>query len=200
YRSVSSNRVRIGIGHLGDGPPDDQGAVPTPGSALPLPAPLPNATAGTLTAAEVQTIIAQSVSAAASINRNVTVAVVDREVNVLGVFRMTGAAGTTTIRSVGTAGKGLEGTVVPSDLAAISKAGTGALFSTSGNAFSTRTAGFIIQEHFPPGVSFRAGGPLYGVQFSSLPCSDIKKPGLPLGLSADPGGLPIYKNGVAIGV
>ena len=29
YRSVMSNRVRIGIGHVGGGPPDDPGAVPT---------------------------------------------------------------------------------------------------------------------------------------------------------------------------
>jgi uncharacterized protein GlcG (DUF336 family) len=86
-----------------------------------------------------------------------------------------------------------------SRFAAISKAGTAALFSTSGNAFTTRTAGFIIQEHFPPGVNFRSGGPLYGVQYSSLPCSDIKIPGLPLGLSADPGSMPIYKNGIAQG-
>ncbi len=199
YHGVASNRVRVAIGHFGGGPPDDEGAVPTPGSASPLPTPVINATAGTLTPDDVRTIIAQAVSAAASLNRNVTMAVVDREVNVLGVFRMTGAPGSTTIRSVGAAGKGLEGILVPSELAAISKAGTAALFSTSGNAFSTRTAGFIIQEHFPPGVDFRPGGPLYGVQFSSLPCSDIKRPGLPLGLSADPGGLPLYKNGVAVG-
>ncbi|MDQ3474554.1 MAG: heme-binding protein, partial [Acidobacteriota bacterium] len=96
-------------------------------------------------------------------------------------------------------GMGLEGSIVPSSLVAISKAGTGALFSTGGNAFTTRTAGFIIQEHFPPGIDFRSGGPLYGVQFSSLPCSDIKIPGLPLGLSADPGGLSIYKDGLAVG-
>ncbi|MEP6570361.1 MAG: carboxypeptidase-like regulatory domain-containing protein [Acidobacteriota bacterium] len=30
YRGSSSNRVRIGIGHLGGGPADDQGATPTP--------------------------------------------------------------------------------------------------------------------------------------------------------------------------
>ena len=48
-------------------------------------------------------------------------------------------------------------------------------------------------------IDFRSGGPLYGVQFSSLPCSDIKKPALPLGLSGDPGGLPIYKDGMAVG-
>ena len=197
YRGASSNRVRVAMGHIGGGLPDDQGAVPTPGT--PNAPATPGATAGNLTTGEVQTIISQAVSAAVSLNRNVTVAVTDREANVLGVFVMSGAPASTTIRSVGTNGRGLEGTVVPADLAAISKAGTGSLFSTTGNAFTTRTAGFIIQEHFPPGVQFRSGGPLYGVQFSSLPCSDIKKPALPLGLSADPGGLPIYKNGVAVG-
>jgi hypothetical protein len=30
-RGVSSNRVRLGVGHIGGGPPDDFGAVPTPG-------------------------------------------------------------------------------------------------------------------------------------------------------------------------
>ena len=196
YRGIASNRVRVGVGHVGGGLPDDEGAVPTPGTPVHI---VPPATAGNLTTTEVQTIISQAVSAAASLNRAVTVAVTDREGNVLGVFVMTAAPASTTIRSVGTLGRGLEGTVVPASLAAISKAGTGSLFSTSGNAFTTRTAGFIIQEHFPPGVQFRSGGPLYGVQFSSLPCSDIKKPALPLGLSADPGGLPIYKDGVAVG-
>ncbi len=157
------------------------------------------AAAQSLSSTDVQTLIAQAVSAAVQLNQNVTVAVTDREGNVLGVFVMTGASSTTQIRSVGAIGHGLEGLNVPSFAAAISKAGTGALFSTTGNAFTTRTAGFIIQEHFPPGVDFRAGGPLYGVQFSSLPCSDIKRPGLPLGLSGDPGGMPVYKNGVAVG-
>jgi uncharacterized protein GlcG (DUF336 family) len=196
YRGNSSNRVRVAMGHIGGGLPDDEGAVPTPGSPVPT---APSATAGNLTIGDVQTIISQAVSAAVALNRAVTVSVTDREANVLGVFVMTGAPATTTIRSVGTLGRGLEGTVVPASLAAISKAGTGSFFSTGGNAFTTRTAGFIIQEHFPPGVQFRSGGPLYGVQFSSLPCSDIKKPALPLGLSGDPGGLPIYKDGVAVG-
>ncbi|HEY6189560.1 MAG TPA: heme-binding protein [Pyrinomonadaceae bacterium] len=198
YRGAASNRVRVGIGHLGGGPPDDAGAQPTPGSIAPAPPPQ-NATAGTLTTDDVRTLISQAVSTAVQLGRAVTVAVTDREGNVIGVFQMTGAPPTTLIRSVGAQGNGLEGMSVSSTLAAISKAGTGALFSTTGNAFTTRTAGFIIQEHFPPGVSFRPGGPLYGVQFSSLPCSDIKKPGLPLGLSGDPGGLPVYKNGAAVG-
>jgi uncharacterized protein GlcG (DUF336 family) len=209
YQGLKSNRVRVGIGHVGDGPPDDQGAVPTPGGITPPNQPA--ATAGTLTTSEVQTIIAQAVSAAAAISHPVTVAVTDREGNVLGVFKMTGAPATTQLRGggpgptlapspiTGFVATGLDGTIVPASLAAISKAGTASLFSTRGNAFTTRTAGFIIQEHFPPGVDFKSGGPLYGVQFSSLPCSDIKKPGLPLGLSGDPGSAPIYKNGEAVG-
>ena len=195
YHGISSNRVRLGIGHIGDGPPDDDGALPTPGSA----APGSTTAAAAITPTEARTVIEQAVSAAVQLNRAVTVVVTDRENNLIGTFSMTGAPATTTVRSVGTLGHGLEGTVVPALLAATSKAGTGALFSTSGNAFTTRTAGFIIQEHFPPGVNFRSGGPLYGVQFSSLPCSDIKKPGLPLGLSGDPGGLPIYRNGAVVG-
>ena len=82
--------------------------------------------------------------------------------------------------------------------AATAKASTAAFFSTTGNAFSTRTAGFIIQEHFPPGISFRAAAHCTASS-SLLPCSDIKKPSARLGLSADPGGLPIYKNGLPAG-
>ncbi|HEY3026250.1 MAG TPA: carboxypeptidase regulatory-like domain-containing protein [Pyrinomonadaceae bacterium] len=33
YRGTSSNRVRVGIGHIGGGPPDDPAAIPTPGQA-----------------------------------------------------------------------------------------------------------------------------------------------------------------------
>ena len=198
----------MGIGHTGGGPPDDVGAVPTPGP-LGVQSPNNSLTAGTLTPAEVQTIIAQAVSAAASINKPVTVAVTDREGNVLGLFAMTGAPAMMQLRGggplqtpdpvTGLVPVGLEGTKLPSQLGAISKAGTSSLFSTTGNAFTTRTASFIIQEHFPPRVHFQGSGPLYGVQFSSLPCSDIKKPALPLGLSGDPGSMPIYKNGIAQG-
>ena len=209
YHGLQSNRVRVGIGHVGDGPPDDSGSVPTPGTIAPPPQPA--TTAGTLTTAEVQTIIAQAVSAAAQLGHPVTVAVTDREANVLGVFKMTGAPLTTQFRGGGPGPSrvpdpltgfvtvGFDGTVVPAKLAAISKAATASIFSTRGNAFTARTASFIIQEHFPPGVDFKPGGPLYGVQFSSLPCGDIKIPGLPLGLSGDPGSVPIYKNGEAVG-
>lgn len=152
-----------------------------------------------LTVADVQTIIAQAVSKAAAMNMPVTVSVTDKEGNLLGTFAMTGAPANTLIRSVGQAGQGLENLSVPSSAASNSKAGTAGIFSTGGNAFTTRTASFIIQEHFPPAIDNRPGGPLYGVQFSTLPCSDIAIAALPLGLAGDPGGIPLYKNGVAIG-
>ena len=213
---VESNRVRVGIGRVGGGPPDDRGSEPTPAPAAAAPTPNTNPiTAGNLTADDVRTVIAQAVSAAVALNRRVTVAVTDKEGNVLGVFTMTGATprtrffgGTAFTQAplpiTGLVPRGLEGLDLPPLLtpvrrAAISKAGTAAFFSTQGNAFTPRTASFIIQEHIPPGISFRPGGPLYGVQFSQLECSDIKRPGLPFGLSGDPGGMPLYKNGVHAG-
>ncbi|HSE17524.1 MAG TPA: heme-binding protein [Pyrinomonadaceae bacterium] len=196
YRGLESNRVRVGIGHVGDGPPDDSNAGPTPGVLEPEPP--ANIAATNLAQTDVQTILQQAANAASALGKAVNIVVTDREGNVLGLLPMAGTPNST-IRSVGRLGQGLEGTVVPPAEAATAKAATAAFFSTTGNAFTTRTAGFIIQEHFPPGISFRSGGPLYGVQFSSLPCSDIKKPSARLGLSADPGGLPIYKNGLPAG-
>ena len=199
YRDLVSNRVRVGIGVVGGGPADDPNAKPTPGLLSPVEQSPAALLATNLSSGDIQTILQQAASAATSLGKAVTIVITDREGNVLGKFAMSGAPASTTIRSVGTSGQGLEGTVAPALEAATAKAATAAFFSTTGNAFTTRTAGFIIQEHFPPGISFRAAGPLYGVQFSSLPCSDIKKPSARLGLSADPGGLPIYKNGVPAG-
>jgi uncharacterized protein GlcG (DUF336 family) len=215
-RGVASNRVRVAIGHVGGGLADDAGSIPTPAFAAAAPTPNTNPiTAGNLNEDDVRAVIAQAVSTAVALNRAVTVAVTDKEGNVLGVFKMTGATDRTQFRggtafsqpfdpATGLVAQGLEGTnlipaVNPVRRAAITKAGTAAFFSTQGNAFTPRTAGFIIQEHFPPGVSNQPGGPLYGVQFSQLECSDIKKPGLPFGLSGDPGGVPLYKNGVHAG-
>ena len=152
-----------------------------------------------LTVADVQTVISQAVSKAVALNQKITVSVTDKEGHLLGTFAMTGAPATTLIRSVGRAGQGLENVSVAATAAAQSKAGTAAILSSGGNAFSTRTASFIIQEHFPAGVDNTSGGPLYGVQFSTLPCSDVAIAGLPLGLSGDPGGVPLYKGSVEVG-
>jgi uncharacterized protein GlcG (DUF336 family) len=162
-----------------------------------------------LTEDDVKRVIAQAVAQAEASGLKATIAVTDKEGNVLAVFTMQGAPGSvrvgkgTRCTPGGCVTKppltcGLEGVCVPSCTAAISKAVTGAFLSSQGHAFSTRTASFIVQEHFPPGVNFQGSGPLFGVQFSQFLCSDVNARS-PLGLSADPGGLPLYKNGLEVG-
>ena len=169
-----------------------------------------------LSSSEVNDIVARAVQASISRGVQSTIAVTDRVGNVLAVYQMNNAAANTTITSglAGANGNGLDGAPVPSTLAAIAKAITGAYLSSTGNAFSTRTASQIVQELFQPGeaaprVAGQPSGPLYGVQFSQLPCSDLNvwlsqnatigPKRSPLGLSADPGGFPIYENGRVVG-
>lgn len=169
---------------------------------------------------DVRTVIAGAVHEAKALDVVATIAVVDRVGNVLGVYRMNGANPDVRIASnspgdVPVDG-GLEGVVLPAAvggdaLAAIAKAITGAYLSTSdGNAFTTRTANQIVQEHFNPGEINQPSGPLFGVQFSQLACSDFTRAfdggrpdagpkRSPLGLAADPGGFPLYKNGTLVG-
>ncbi len=161
--------------------------------------PLPDA-ANALTEEDVRAILEQMIARATQLGVNATMAVTDREGNILATVRMTDPSltadpGTSTISGGGSGG--LEGVTVASSITAVTKAGTAAFLSTTGNAFTTRTAGQIIQPHFPPGVQFQDSGPLFGVQFSSLPTSDINR--LPLGLSADPGGVPLYRGGQLLG-
>jgi uncharacterized protein GlcG (DUF336 family) len=190
------------------------------------------AAAQNLTVADVQRIVSQAVGEAAARGRPAVIAVVDRVGNVLAVFQMTGAPARVTV----TSGRGIPRTNgleqvqdtfaaagaanSPSGrLSAIAKAVTGAYLSSAGNAFTSRTASQIVQEHFNPGETFAPGGPLFGVQFSQLPCSDLSvrqatggapvPAGVvsatlgpkrsPLGLSADPGGLPLYKDNQLVG-
>jgi uncharacterized protein GlcG (DUF336 family) len=169
-----------------------------------------NAPANLLAEDDVRKVIAQAVGEAQARGAKATIAVVDRVGNVLAVYEMTGARPKFDLLSGrGTVG-GLDGIrdLLPSASAAIAKAITGAYLSSSGNAFSTRTASQIVQENFLPGESQAPSGPLYGVQFSQLSCSDVNRntshgtvgpKRSPLGLSADPGGLPLYKNGAVVG-
>lgn len=156
-----------------------------------------------LTLTDVRTIVAQAVTRAVSVAPDSTIAITDREGNVLGVWSLQGAPATDEVAN------------------AIAKAGTAAYLSSDQHAFTTRTAGFIVQQNFPPGVQNRPPGPLVGVNFSNLPFSDINKlrgpgsvvafdatPGNSLvpvptpvtgGLAGTPGGVPLYKNGQLVG-
>src|SRR5437588_11381787 len=154
-----------------------------------------------LTAGNVRRIIKNAVTRAVKISPNSVIAVTDREGNVLGVWVVRGGMATD-----------------PEIATAVSKAGTAAYLSSNQNAFTSRTAGFIIQQHFPPGVRNTAPGPLVGVGLSNLFFSDInkfKKPGsvisfsptpgltiLPVpfsSLDGSPGGVPLYKGGELVG-
>lgn len=200
----------------GGGGSDDPAPVPPPpaGSTSLYQVPAQEA----LTQADVERIIAQGVGEAQARGRPGTFAVVDRVGNVLAVFVMNGSNQRLFVpRGPNGSTHDLQGVDVANGAVAgaIAKAITGAYLSSSGNAFSTRTASMIVQEHFPPSAAARGleSGPLFGVQFSQLPCSDlaarfagttgagafIGPKRSPLGLAADAGGFPLYKNGVVVG-
>ena len=169
-----------------------------------------SSSAASLTLADVETVIAQAVTRAAALTNtslatNAVIAVTDREGWVLGVWALN------------------TNSPVSDDLIgnAIAKAGTAAFLSSDNNAFTSRTAGFIVQQNFPPGVQNKPPGPLVGVNFSNLGFSDINKfkapgsviafnstpglsvvaPPLPItgGLAGTPGGVPLYKGGELVG-
>jgi len=139
-----------------------------------------------LTEAEIETIIAQAVARADADGNAYVVTVINRDGVVVGSLAMPGAD--------------------PGSIDSCRrKARTAAFLSSNQHAFSTRTARFIIQDNFPPGLDNTPGGPLYGVGFSSLACSDvvgeddgtINNNGN--GLSGDPGSMPLYKDGCLVG-
>ena len=197
-----------GSGGGGGGTPPPAGPT-TPTSVYSAPA------AEALSAAEVQQVIAQAAAEAQARGAPAVIAVSDRVGNVLAVYSMVGAPTTMTIRPGPGGNLDAQGVTAPASAGAIAKAVTGAYLSSGGNAFSTRTASMIVQQHFPPSAATAGleSGPLFGVQFSQLPCSDVSArfnggagsdafvgpKRSPLGLAADPGGLPLYKNGVLVG-
>jgi uncharacterized protein GlcG (DUF336 family) len=187
---------------------------PTPGQPRLYADPAPAA----LSVADVQQIIAQAVAEARARSLPGTIVVVDRVGNVLAAYRMAGANLNLSVpASPSGVNHDLQGQNVAGGAVAgaIAKAITGAYLSSGGNAFSTRTASQIVQQHFPPSAAAAGleSGPLFGVQFSQLPCSDlaarfspivapdnfIGPKRSPLGLAADPGGFPLYKSGVVVG-
>jgi len=149
----------------------------------------------TLDVQDVETLLAHGVELAERLNVKASIAVLDREANVLGVFRMTGAPGPDT-------------TVTNPIVGAIAKARSAAYLSSNQHGFSTLTACFITRNHFPPPIGNTAAGPLFGVPRSSIGGGDIQPNGdkpegrPPLGqqgLTGVPGGVPIFKNGLLAG-
>ena len=133
------------------------------------------------------TVFAQAATVAQKISPNSVIAIVDRDGRELLVRAADGSQDFT-----------------PAEEAiAVSKAGTAVFLSSEGEALTTRTAGFIIQQHYPPGIEFTPPGPLVGVGFSSMAYSDVnwfrrldgsRIPGTRL--YGSPGGMPLYKSGI----
>ena len=157
-----------------------------------------------MTSAEVARVITQAVSRAQQIAPTSVIAVVDREGFILGVWSVNGAPDANDV------------------LDAITKAGTAAFLSSDQHAFTSRTAGFIVQQHFPAGFRNRPNGPLVGVNFSNLSFTDVNRfknphsgyvsnglsgingaavagPAPLTGLAGSPGGVPLFRHGTLIG-
>jgi uncharacterized protein GlcG (DUF336 family) len=161
-----------------------------------------------MTSNEVALVLSRSISRAQQLAPQAVIAVVDREGFILGVWSVDGS-----FDAVGV-------------LDAITKAGTASFLSSDQHAFSSRTAGFIVQQHFPPAVRNRPNGPLVGVNFSNLSFTDVNRfknphsgyifnglsgtngdPVVPAvspfvalsGLAGSPGGVPLFRDGRLIG-
>jgi uncharacterized protein GlcG (DUF336 family) len=112
---------------------------------------------------DVRRVLAQAVQEAQVLSplENRVIAVTDREGHVLAVWDVNGAAAPDP---------------TPSMVAdVVSKAGAAAFLSSNQHGFTSRTAAFIVQNHFPPAVENRPNGPLVGVNFSSMAFSDTNK-------------------------
>jgi uncharacterized protein GlcG (DUF336 family) len=172
-----------------------------------------------LTVTDIQKVIAQGVAEAQAQGQPSGFVVIDRVGNVLAVFVMNGADLTLRIPPAPNGqNDDLQNLQLPAPAAlagGISKALTSSYFSSVGGAFSSRTANDIVQETFPPSKITKGleSGALFSVQFSQLPCSDVSRRFIgngqpnsligtkrgPLGVGADPGAFPLYKNGAVVG-
>jgi uncharacterized protein GlcG (DUF336 family) len=147
-----------------------------------------------LTVQDQAIIFAQAAGAAQKLSPGSVIAIVDRDGRELLVR----------------AADGTQNFSAAEEAIAVSKAGSAVFLSSDGEALTSRTAGFIVQQHYPPGIDNTPPGPLVGVEYSSMAYSDVNSfrrldgsriPGTRL--YGSPGGLPLYKSGVllaAIGV
>jgi uncharacterized protein GlcG (DUF336 family) len=189
--------------------------VTTPlGSSNSSPSPTTPAISGVLTAADVKSIVETS---AASVNVPLVIAVTDRSGNVLAIYKKANAPATALANF---------GMVEPSDQVAVSLALSAAFFSNDQAPISTRTIRFASASQFPPASAFSPSGPFYGIENTnrgcgfnvtylpgqSLPVPTALTGGPGLGiitgkpdeldsnnLTVNPGGVPIFKNGMLAG-
>jgi uncharacterized protein GlcG (DUF336 family) len=168
-----------------------------------------------LSIADVQNIVQAAAQAADA--TGMVIAVVDRGGSVLAVYRKP-TAGTTATGNFGAS-------VDVNDLA-VALARTAAYFSNDQAPLSSRTVRFISGIHFPPGVTNSSNAALYGIENTNRGCTlttsylpgQAVQPSLALGGGlglgiitgkadlndsdpnpVNPGGVPIFRNGVVVG-
>lgn len=177
----------------------------------------PNAGAITgpvLTAADVQAVVAK---VAASVGLPFTIAVTDRQGDVLAVYQKASAPALAQANF---------GVIADSKDVAIALARTASFFSNSQAPLSSRTVRYISGIHFPPGIMFTESAALYGIENTNRGCPffanfipgqeippSMKLDGTPgLGIltgkadlldsdpfAVNPGGVPLFKNGTLVG-
>ena len=168
-----------------------------------------------LTKADVDKVVK---AAAASINLGVTVAVTDRQGNILAVYRKPGAPATS---------RGNFGNMVDTNELAAGLARTASFFSNDQAPLSSRTVRYISGIHFPPGIDNVPSADLYGIENTNRGCpfntSYLPGHSLPPSRSIDGsttglgiitgkadlfdskpkasngGGVPLFKNGHVVG-
>ncbi|HEV2689026.1 MAG TPA: heme-binding protein, partial [Bryobacteraceae bacterium] len=176
----------------------------------------PNAgiTGPVLTASDVQTVVQ---AAASAIGLPYTVAVTDRQGDVLAVYQKANAP------ALAQANFGI---MADAKDVAIALARTASFFSNSQAPLSSRTVRYISGDHFPPGIMFTGSAALYGIENTNRGCSfntnyipgqeippSTRLDGTPgLGIltgkadlmdsdpfAVNPGGVPLFKGGVLVG-
>ncbi|HUB27586.1 MAG TPA: heme-binding protein, partial [Tepidisphaeraceae bacterium] len=169
---------------------------------------------GSLTAAEVT----QIVDAAAAVSLpSQTIAVVDRDGNILALYGQVPSAANqnasptdlSALVQEDSNGNLVGGALVENTttkyslIQAVAKARTAAAFESTQDAFTSRTARFIVTDDFPEPITDTESGPLLGVEFSAALGTDVLAPGLSTGLAAglsgNPGGVPLFLNGQPVG-
>jgi uncharacterized protein GlcG (DUF336 family) len=158
-------------------------------------------------------------AAASSVNSDaLVIAVTDRQGNVLAVYEKPNAPATALANF---------GAQADSREVAVALARTAGLFSNNQGPLSSRTVRFISGIHFPPGMAFTSNAPLYGIENTNrgclfnvefIPGQDVPPArsidGSTIGLgtltgktdlndsdptAVNPGGVPLYKQGVMVG-
>ena len=177
-------------------------------------APPPPVVPQVLSQSDVTALVQAAATAAQS--DTMAVAVVDRLGRILAVYKGPSAPALV---------PGNFGVMVPPDELAVSLARTGAFFSNDQAPLSSRTVRFISGVHFPPGIANTPNAALYGIENTNRGCTlsssliatvppattiSGMSPGLGIATgkadvndsdptAVNPGGVPIFKNGQAVG-